>query len=127
MARHYNSVIPSSKSTTSITYIETLRILEKTIETHFKTEKSATFYANTLHITSKHLNRITKTTVGKTTTDLITERVILESKRLMVHSKNTLQNVSEILGYQDYAYFSRVFKQKTTMTPLEFKKSYQKY
>ncbi|MEP1489295.1 MAG: AraC family transcriptional regulator [Algibacter sp.] len=121
----YYSVVTTSKNTTSVTYIDTLRALEKAIEAHFKTEKSATFYANALHITPKHLNRIIKTTLGKTTTDLITERVILESKRLMVHSKNSLQHISETLGYQDYAYFSRVFKQKTEVTPLEFRKSYQ--
>lgn len=124
LARHYNTV-SSSKNTTSVTYIETLRALEKVIEMYYKTEKSATFYANALHISPKHLNRIAKATLGKTTTDLITERVILESKRLIVHSKNTLQTISEVLGYQDYAYFSRVFKQKTNITPLEFKKSYQ--
>ena len=124
LARYY-SVVTTSKNTTSVTYIDTLRALEKSIEAHFRIEKSAIFYANALHITPKHLNRIIKTTLGKTTTDLITDRVILESKRLMVHSKNSLQHISEILGYQDYAYFSRVFKQKTEVTPLEFKKSYQ--
>lgn len=124
LARHYNTV-STVKTTTSITYAETLRTLEKNIEIYFKKQKSAIFYANALHITPKHLNRITKATLGKTTTDLITERLILESKRLIVHSKNSLQNISELLGYKDYAYFSRVFKRKTSMTPLEFKKSYQ--
>ncbi|GAA4239396.1 helix-turn-helix transcriptional regulator [Postechiella marina] len=119
------SLQTSTKSTTSSTYIKTLRKLESTIESYFKTEKSAAFYANALHITPKHLNRITKTTLNKTTTNLITDRVILEAKRLITHSNNTLQNISLILGYQDYAYFSRVFKQKTRLTPLEFKKSYQ--
>jgi len=56
---------------------------------------------------------------------LITERVLLESKRLIVHSDNSLSAIAEILGYEDYAYFSKVFKAKTNMTPLEFKKSYQ--
>jgi YesN/AraC family two-component response regulator len=53
------------------------------------------------------------------------ERVILESKRLIVHTKNSLFQISEILGYKDYAYFSKIFKLKTGFTPLEFKKSYQ--
>ncbi|TGV01108.1 AraC family transcriptional regulator [Flavivirga rizhaonensis] len=124
LARLYNIFEPI-KDITSATYIETLRHLEKIVDTYYKTEKSATFYANELNITSKHLNRIVKATLGKTTTDLITERVILESKRLIVHSKNSLSTISEILGYQDYAYFSKVFKQKTNSTPLDFKKSYQ--
>ncbi|MCM4173738.1 AraC family transcriptional regulator [Arenibacter sp. TNZ] len=124
LARQY-SLEGHSKDTTSSMYLETLRLLEKNIEKNFRTKKSAQFYADKLNITSKHLNRIVKTTLGKTTTDLITERVILESKRLIVHSANSLSAISEILGYQDYAYFSKMFKIKTKTTPLEFKKGYK--
>jgi len=124
LARLY-STTESDVNPSSVTYIETLRACEKAINTHFKTEKSAKFYAEQLHITPKHLNRIIKTTVGKTTTELITERILLESKRLMVHSNNSLSMIAEILGYSDYAYFSKVFKAKTNMTPLEFRKNYK--
>ncbi len=124
LARYYVASEPNINKSSS-TYIETLRACEKAINTHYKTEKSVKFYANKVHITPKHLNRIVKATVGKTTSDLITERVILESKRLMVHSKNSLSEIADILGYSDYAYFSRVFKTKTNTTPLEFKKGYQ--
>ncbi len=123
LARHYTS----TKSTTTITshsYLEILRALEVVINENYKVEKSVKFYASKLNISPKHLNRVTKTTLNKTTTTLITERVILESKRLIVHSDNTLSQISEILGYMDYAYFSRVFKLKTNTTPIEFKKGY---
>ncbi len=108
----------------SLRYIETLRSLEKEIEHSYLLEKSATFYANKLNISSKHLNRIVKSTVDKTTTELITERVLLEAKRLMVHSDNSLTSIAEILGFEDYAYFSKIFKSKTKITPLAFKKKY---
>ncbi len=109
----------------SPTYLQTLATLEKLIAASYKVEKSAKFYANKLGFTAKHLNRITKTTLNKTTTDLITERLILEAKRLIVHSENPLSHIAEELGYEDYAYFSRVFKQKTNTTPLAFKKDYR--
>ena len=124
LSRHYTAS-ENTKETTSSTYLKTLATLENTIETYYKTEKSATFYADKLNVSSKHLNRITKTTLNKTTTDLISERVILESKRLIVHSDNTLASIAEILGFEDYAYFSKVFKSKTKTSPLDFKKSYQ--
>ncbi|MDO7174172.1 AraC family transcriptional regulator [Mariniflexile sp. AS56] len=124
LARQYTA-IHIDVNNTSVTYLETLRVLEKVIETHYKTEKSAQFYANALHVSPKHLNRIIKTILGKTTTHLITERVILEAKRYIVHSGNALSNISEILGYSDYAYFSKVFKLKTGLTPLGFKKKYR--
>jgi len=123
LARYYAAFGPIENST-SLRYLETLRALERAINSHFKTEKSAKFYANYLNISTKHLNRITKATLDKTTTDMITERVLLESKRLIVHTENSLSAIAEILGYEDYAYFSKVFKSRTKMTPLEFKKSY---
>ena len=123
LARCYISLKPVEVQS-SLRYIETLWLLEKEIESSYLIEKSAKFYANQLNVSSKHLNRIVKATLDKTTTELITERVLLEAKRLIVHSNNTLSTVSEILGFEDYAYFSKVFKAKTKMTPLAFKKKY---
>ena len=125
LARYY-SLAESNISITSPHYLSMFRKLENTIEAFFKTDKTAKFYAEKLNISTKHLNRITKETVNKTTTELITDRVILESKRLIVHSNNQLSMIAELVGYEDYAYFSKVFKSKTKKTPLEFKKSYLK-
>lgn len=123
LARCYIDTNPK-ETHSSLTYIETLRSLEKEIDAFYHTNKSAKFYANRLNISSKHLNRIVRTTLDKTTTDLITERVLLEAKRLMVHSDNSLTSIAEILGFEDYAYFSKVFKSKVKITPLAFKKKY---
>ncbi len=123
LARCYVSSV-SLGQTSSSTYLQTIRILENEIERFYKIEKSAKFYANQLNISTKHLNRITKNTLNKTTSALIAERVLLEAKRLIVHSDNSLSAIADILGYEDYAYFSKVFKLKTTKTPLEFKREY---
>ena len=123
LARHYTDDATNIDVST-FTYIETLRNLENLIEQHYLTAKNAQFYADKLHITGKHLNRIVQATLGKTTTRLITERVILESKRLIIHTNNTLTNISELLGFNDYTYFSKVFKTHTATTPVEFRKKY---
>lgn len=123
LSRIYSTEIKSRKVISS-TYLETLEALEILIEEFYKKEKSALFYANKLNITTKHLNRITKSSINKTTSELISERIILEAKRLLIHSKNTLSLVSETLGYEDYAYFSRIFKLKTKSTPKEFKRQF---
>ncbi len=123
LARCYIDSKPKEVAS-SLRYIETLRSLEKEIEHFYLLEKSASYYANKLNISSKHLNRIVKATVDKTTTELISERVLLEAKRLIVHSNNSLSSIAEILGFEDYAYFSKVFKSKTKITPLGFKKKY---
>lgn len=105
-------------------YLHT-RHLEQLIEKHFKTEKSATAYANMLHVSTRHLNRLTRNSIGKTTTQLITERVLLEAKRMLVHSNDSSTNIALTLGYEDYSYFSHLFKKWTTYTPSEFAKKYK--
>ncbi|PKG50862.1 helix-turn-helix domain-containing protein [Olleya sp. 1-3] len=119
------STIDAKMEVLSSSYLNALSVLEQTIEAFYKTEKSAKFYADKLSITVKHLNRITKSTINKTTTQLITERVLLEAKRLIVHSKNSFSRTAETLGYNDYAHFSKLFKMKVGITPLDFKKRYE--
>ncbi|MBD0776362.1 helix-turn-helix domain-containing protein [Maribacter sp. ANRC-HE7] len=109
----------------SSTYLNALRHLEILVQEFYRTEKSPAFYAEKLNITTKHLNRITKSTLSKTSSELITERVLLEAKRLLVHSESPLAAIAEILGYDDYAYFSRIFKLKTKSTPSEFRNHYR--
>lgn len=105
-------------------YSDKLIQLELLIDQHFIREKSPGKYAEWMNITSKHLNRITKSSINKTTTQLITERVILEAKRMIANPNFQLGQISEKLGFEDYAYFSRLFKKHTGETPSEFKKKY---
>ncbi|REE25457.1 AraC-like DNA-binding protein [Winogradskyella pacifica] len=105
-------------------YANILEKLETLINSHFYNEKLPKFYADKLHITTKHLNRVVKETIDKTTSQLISERIILEAKRLIVHSKDNLANIAYTLQFSDYAYFSKFFKSKTGMTPLDFRKKY---
>ncbi len=105
-------------------YSNILETLENLINVHFYREKFPKFYADKLSITTKHLNRVAKKTINKTTSQLISERIILEAKRLIVHSHDNLANIAYTLEFSDYAYFSKFFKLKTGMTPLDFRKKY---
>lgn len=92
------------------------------LETNFKSEKAPSFYAVQLNISLKHLNRICNEILQKTTTDIITERIILEAKRMLMDRKFTVNEIATELGYGDYSYFTRLFKKQTTMTPTNFRK-----
>jgi AraC-like DNA-binding protein len=98
--------------------------LQGLINIHFYLEKFPKFYANQLNITPKHLNRIVRDTINKTTQQLISERVILEAQRLIVHTADPLSQIAYTLGFSDYAYFSKLFKLKTGMSPMEFRNQY---
>lgn len=105
-------------------YSEKLKQLENLIDQHYREEKSPVSYADAMRMSAKHLNRIVQESVGKTTTMLITERALLEAKRLLSHSELSLIEVADFLGYEDYAYFSRLFKKHTAQTPSEFRAGY---
>jgi len=106
-------------------YSQKFNELEKLIEEHFLFEKSPSRYASMMNITPKHLNRITQSVIGKTTSEVILDRILLEAKRSMLHTGKSFSEIAIGLGYEDYAYFSRLFKQKTGLTPSAFLKTYQ--
>jgi AraC-like DNA-binding protein len=94
---------------------------EKLLEQHFKEEKSPSFYADKLNITLKHLNRICNEILQKTATDVIMDRVILEIKRMLTDKQLAVNEVASAVGYDDYSYFSRVFKKQTGISPTAFR------
>ncbi|TCC92400.1 helix-turn-helix domain-containing protein [Pedobacter frigiditerrae] len=98
--------------------------LEDLIDANFKRIKSPSQYAEMMFMSERHLNRICKEYLNKTTSDLIMDRLMLEAKRLLVHSAYSVSEIAEELGYLDVSYFSRLFKKKAGKTPLEFIKSF---
>jgi len=98
-----------------------INTFEKLLEKHFKEEKSPSFYADKLNITLKHLNRICNEILQKTATEVIMDRVILEIKRMLTDKKLAVNEVASAIGYEDYSYFSRVFKKNTGFSPTAFR------
>jgi AraC-like DNA-binding protein len=83
--------------------------------------KSAKDFAARLAIHVNHLNKVLKENTGKTTTELISDRLIHEAKILL---KETDWNISEIaysLGFEELAHFSNFFKKRTALSPLSFR------
>ncbi|MAN28379.1 MULTISPECIES: AraC family transcriptional regulator [Mesonia] len=124
LLRAYTDTI-SNEESYSPNYLKTLERLEILIDENFQTEKLPKFYAQQLNISTKHLNRVVKETISKTTSELIYERVILEAKRLIVHADENLTAISHSLEFSDYSYFSKIFKLKTGFTPMGFRKKYR--
>jgi AraC-like DNA-binding protein len=94
---------------------------ERLLEQYFRMEKLPSFYAEKLNITLKHLNRICNEILQKTATEVITDRVILEIKRMLIDKQLSINEIAFAVGYEDYSYFSRFFKKQTGMSPTEFR------
>jgi AraC family transcriptional activator of pobA len=107
-------------------YLARVRQLEELINKNFVDIKSPEKYARLMYVSEKHLNRMVKVSLNKTTSDLITERIILEAKRMLVFSKKTVSEIIVELGYTDNAYFFRFFKKKTAVTPADFLRQFRR-
>ncbi|WP_333600582.1 AraC family transcriptional regulator [Flavobacterium sp.] len=94
---------------------------EQFLEQFYKTEKSPSFYAAKMNITLKHLNRICKDILNQTVTELISKRVILEAKRLLINPTKSVNQVADTLGFDNYSYFTKLFKKQAGITPREFR------
>ncbi len=105
------------------TYIVLYKRLKNLIEIHFKQSLKAGEYAEKLHVTQHYLNLVANQVTGKTTTELIKARSILEAKRLLTFTDFSVSEIAVELGYFDLSYFAKVFKSETNMSPLEFKKA----
>lgn len=92
------------------------------LESNFLTVRNTDFYAGKLGISSKRLNQILKDKLDKTGMQIIHDRIILEAKRLIIHSEQTIKEISFELGFSDRPYFSRFFKKQTGESPDSFQK-----
>jgi len=96
------------------------------IEENFTKEKNVSPYAEMLNMNPSCLNELTKRTTGITAGELIRNRVIDETKKLLYSSKMSGKEIAYELGFDDPAYFSRFFKKYTGTTLKEFRDNSRK-
>lgn len=104
-----------------LSYNHKMKSFSDLLDLHYKSEKSPSFYASKMNITLKHLNRICKDILNKTVTELISQKMILESKRMLTFSTKPINEIAEELGYINYSYFTKLFKKHTGFTPTKFR------
>ncbi len=98
------------------------------VEKYYKQNKGVSFYASQLHVTPNYLNMLNKNQFGRSAGEMITNRKMLEAKRLLFHTVADINEIAFDLGYEDPSYFSRTFKRVEGKTPTEFRKDiYKKY
>ncbi|MRG48013.1 helix-turn-helix domain-containing protein [Chitinophaga sp. SYP-B3965] len=93
---------------------------------NYKDMKRPSAYAEALNISPSYLNEAVKATTGLPVSHWIQEEVIMEAKRLLFYTDNTIKQIADDLGFEDHTYFSRVFNRSEGMPPLAFRKKYRK-
>ena len=83
--------------------------------------RTAKDYAQRLAVHVNHLNKVLKETTGKTTTELISSRVIQEAKILLKQTDWNISEISDSLGFEELAHFSNFFRKQTSIAPMAFR------
>ena len=91
------------------------------LEEKFKVHRSVIFYADALHVSSSKLSEITRLIIGKSTKQIILDRVILEAKRLLQFTDASIKEIAYELGYSNPFHFSHTFKNQTQSSPDEYR------
>lgn len=95
----------------------------KLLDRHFTREKSPAAYASMLNISEVYLNEAVKGATGLSVCAYLRSRVIVEAKRLFAYTSKSAKEVAYSLGYEDYAYFSRLFRKYVGISPSEYVKN----
>jgi len=102
-----------------------LELLERQFpvdENHQKINlRSASDFAEQLNVHVNHLNRALRETTNKTTSQIITERVLQESKILLKHSKWNVSEIAYALGFTEVTHFNNFFKKHVQLSPLKYR------
>ena len=93
------------------------------LETRFRTEKSPANYAAQLGVHPNHLATAVRAASGLPPGEWIRARVILEAQCLLGNTTRAVKEVAAELGYDDEAYFSRLFKKAVGVSPRDYQLS----
>lgn len=83
-------------------------------------------YADNLHITPKHLNRVCRTLKQMSALQVVQVELILKAKAQLHHLNSNISEIAYELGFDDPSYFTRLFKKHTGFTPNEYRKMHIK-
>ncbi|RFZ82768.1 helix-turn-helix domain-containing protein [Mucilaginibacter terrenus] len=103
-----------------------LKRYQAKIDEDFRRLHEVSDYASMLNISAGHLSEVVKMQSGKPAIKHIHDRLVMEARRLLFHTGNSLKEISFDLGFADASYFSRFFKRETGVTPAEYRSSIRK-
>jgi AraC family transcriptional regulator, transcriptional activator of pobA len=91
------------------------------LEDDFARHHDAAHYAGALGVPAAALSRALSHVTGRTTKELVTDRVMLEAARLLRFTDLTVQEVGHRTGFRDPLYFSRAFKRHQGESPQAYR------
>lgn len=84
-------------------------------------QKTVQDYAAALKVTTGYLNRVCHSAAGLSSKDIILEHALNEAKEHLAFSDLSVAQIADLTGFADASYFSRLFKKKRGLSPLEYR------
>lgn len=97
--------------------------LRKLLEQHLVAEKSPAVYASMLNLSEVYLNEAVKGATGLSAGEYIRSRAVVQAKRQLAYTSLSAKEIAYALGYEDYAYFSKLFKKSAGCSPSDYRKN----
>lgn len=83
--------------------------------------RSASDFAKQLNVHVNYLNKVVKDSSGKTTTELISERLLREARVMLKQSSRNVTEIAFSLGFKEITHFNNFFKKHTNLNPLKYR------
>lgn len=97
--------------------------LKELLAANLASEKKPSAYAAMLNLSPVYLNEAVRAVTGKSAGSFIRGQIVLRAKRQLVYTSLSAQEIAFDLGYDDYAYFSRMFRKETGLSPTQYRKT----
>ncbi|GAB3793760.1 helix-turn-helix domain-containing protein [Spirosoma humi] len=117
--------------TRKITNSQLLNRLDEVLTRYFTDEDllakglpTVHYIADTLHMSTKYLSSLLKQLTGQTTQQFIHEKLIDKAKEKLSTTELSVSEIAYALGFEHSQSFSKLFKSKTDLSPLEFRRSF---
>lgn len=108
-------------------YMEVVGNFTALLESNFRNIQKVGFYTSNLNLTYNSLARYTNQYCNKTPKEIITERLVLEIKRLLAATNIPVKEISYSLGFDEPTNMVKYFKKNTGITPSEFRNRSKNY
>lgn len=118
-------LLPPKAETETKSMKSIVQLVVEWIQEHYAEEMSLSALANKYHVDSSYLSKMFSQEMGESLILYITNKRIEKAKEYMKNSEISLADVAFMVGYDDYTYFSRVFKKSTGMNPRNYRAELQ--
>ncbi|MDF2369572.1 MAG: helix-turn-helix domain-containing protein [Rhizobiaceae bacterium] len=98
-----------------------IRAFSEMVDRDFRQHHPVGYYAGALGITAQHLNRICRSVLNSSASQVIEKRLLLEARRHLMFTGFSVKEIAIGLGFSDPAYFSRVFSRGVGQSPTRYR------